>query len=317
MFLWPAEATIPFHFVWVSFALLHGLRSWKLTPTLVMLAVVMGTTTVALVRQEIGWELTEVPLMAAMFLVMVWHSRRRQRAIEALGAAVEREQDFVRDASHKLRTPIAIAQGHTELIRAATSLDTARADADVVIDELANLSRISDRILTLVAAEHPSNLRLEPIAAGDLLQRTLSRWCVAADREWEIDIDGDRVLQIDRDQVAAALDAVLENAVKHTRAGDTIRLGVRRSGTGVVIEVEDTGTGVAPEDLPHVFERFYGRGSGHRRGTGLGLAIVKTVMEAHHGRASIDSTLGMGTTVRLHLPASRASAPMAAAARTS
>src|SRR6478672_3458998 len=117
--------TVAFHFVWVSLTIVYGFRVWRPWPTASVLGGVVLISGVALVAmadhgQVSTAELTEVPLMGAMFVAMVWHARRRQAALEELRRVTDRERDFVRDASHELRTPITIARGHAELIHAAT-----------------------------------------------------------------------------------------------------------------------------------------------------------------------------------------------------
>jgi signal transduction histidine kinase len=122
--------TIPFHFVWVSLTLLYGFRVWRTTTTAAVLGAVMAATGVALVWTVVQGnraadEVSEVPLMAAMFVVMAWHAQRRQRAVDSAEQAAvserkarDRQREFVRDASHELRTPITVARGHAELARA-------------------------------------------------------------------------------------------------------------------------------------------------------------------------------------------------------
>lgn len=314
MWLDPAEATVPFHFIWISLTLLYGIRTWGPGATLAVLSVVMLTTTVAQLRLDVNYvELTEVPLMASMFLVMVWHARRRQRAVEDLQASAERERDFLRDASHTLRTPITVAHGHAELIQAAATTPQIAADADIVIQELRNLSKLSDRILMLAAADHTSYMRPEPTSISSIITRVAERWRAAADRDWQVVVDGESaIVEADRDQLEIALDALLENAVKHTIRSDTVRLVATGEEGSVVVRVEDTGTGIRKEHLPHIFERFYGAGAGERRGTGLGLAIVRSVVEAHGGTVTIESEVGRGTSVAIRLPA-RVRATMASA----
>ena len=131
--------TVPFHYVWVSLTLVYGFRVWKMRATLITLAFVCVASTLTY-----GWvvingpqgvdELTEIPLMAAMFLAMVWHARRRQFALEAVSRAAKREHEFVRDASHKLKTPIAVALGTAELIRQSGPASYCEQDMDDLVE---------------------------------------------------------------------------------------------------------------------------------------------------------------------------------------
>ena len=147
--------TVPFHFVWISLTLVYGYRTWSLRSTVSTLLLVCVVTGAALVldvqrgRTEEA-ELTEVPLMAAVFLAMVWHARRRQAALAQVRRYAadqermrERERGFLRDASHLLRTPVTVARGYTELRQAGAGDAQTRADAEVVLRELDSVSRIS------------------------------------------------------------------------------------------------------------------------------------------------------------------------------
>jgi signal transduction histidine kinase len=310
--------TIPFHFVWVSLTLLYGMRVWRVRVTMEVLLVVMAATGAALLwsvsrtphsRPD---ELAEVPLMAAVFVAMVWHARRRQAAVEEARRMadnehrmLERQREFVRDASHELRTPITVARGHTELIRAAAPGTQVARDADIVLDELARLARLSERLLILAAAEHPGFVRLEPVDVGRLVSATGERWRAAADRRWSVDAVQGGWLEADPDRLAAALDALIENAVKFTREGDRISVRVRPDGEDAVIEIVDTGEGVPLDQQARIFERF-SRADGSRDrakgGMGLGLAIVKAIVEAHGGDVAVTSAPGAGSTFAIRLP---------------
>jgi signal transduction histidine kinase len=299
-------ATIPFHFIWVSLTILYGFRVWSLKATAIVLACVCWTTGLALlhIAEATGHgvaEMTEVPLMAAMFMAMVWHARRREAAMIATRAAAARERDFIRDASHLLRTPITVARGHAELLAATVADEQARRDVDVVVGELQRLSRISDRLLVLAAADNPTFTSVRDVCLPSLVEATVERWSAAADREWAFEATPAGTLRADEERLVCALDAVVENAVKHTKLGDRIVVRGRADGNGAVLEVADAGAGIDPETLPRIFERF-ARQPHPNGGTGLGLPIVKAIVEAHGGAIDVASRLGEGTTVRLRLP---------------
>jgi signal transduction histidine kinase len=119
-------------------------------------------------------------------------------------------------------------------------------------------------------------------------------------------------VRADPDRLALALDAIIENAVRHTKEDDPIELSVERGNSRVAISVADGGSGIAREDLARVFERFAKAGDGSRapgrRGHGLGLAIVQTVVEAHGGTVEVESTPGVRTIFRILLPLTGAAA---------
>jgi signal transduction histidine kinase len=310
--------TVPFHVVWVSFALLYGLRIRGPRRAAVLLGTVVvlvggmvaaigagGSVAVA--------EATDVPLITAMFAAMVWCAHQRQAALEDVRRAAEGERDFVRDASHQLRTPITIARGHAELVRDEV---TGRAvdDMDVVLDELDRLARIADRLLLLAAAEQPNFLHRRPVALEPLLAHIPRRWSAAAPREWRVDLDVGGTLDADEERLTAAFDAVIENAVKFTAPGSAITFAAWEERGDVVISVIDRGCGIDADRLPTVFDRFAGEGTDTRRGTGLGLGLARAIVEAHGGFIELASAVGVGTTVTLRIPLARQRAPQLALA---
>jgi len=306
--------TIPFHFIWVSLTILYGYRVWSVIPTAgVLSAIIAMSSAVFLVDIGRGFqpldELAEVPLMAAMFVAMVWHARRRlavteevRRVSEENLRLLERERQFIQNASHELRTPITIAIGHAELVHQAQVPGTIAEDARVVIQELTRLRRLAERLLILAAAEHPDFLHKRPVEVEPMLVEAVHRW-MATPRQWRLGATDEVVVNGDADRLALAIDALVENAVKHTEQNDWIELSVRRN-HGVEIEVADSGSGIATGDLERIFERFAradmeaGR---HAGGLGLGLAIVKTVAEAHGGSVRVRSEVGKGSAFELVL----------------
>lgn len=309
--------TIPFHLVWVSMTIVYGFRIWSLRSTLAILIVVMVLTSSALAFTVIRGherpdEVAEVPLMAAMFMAMVWHALRRQTATEEVRRLAESEhrllaaqREFVSDASHELRTPITIARGHVELIRDSVLEPKAEEDVEVVLDELARLSRLSERLLILAAAEHPDFLSLSSADVGSLLAGAERRWRGAAARSWHVLVTDRGGVRLDPERFEIALDAVIENAVKATGDGDPIRIQARGAGGDLIVEVADDGAGIPRDQLGRIFDRFAradpdrARGGG---GTGLGLPIARAIARAHGGDLTAQSEPGRGSVLSFRLP---------------
>lgn len=316
MLLWPDWETVPFHFIWVSLTILYGFRVWKAWPTTVILTFVM-VLTAALIWIDVSRgfttidEITEVPLMAAMFVAMVWHARRRLTAMEETERVslanlrlLERERRFVQDASHELRTPITVALGHAELIQRIAEDPTLAEDAAVIADELMRLRRLANRLLLLAGVEDPEFLHLEPVDVETIVVNAVRRW-TATPRRWLLGSTEEATVMADADRLEVALDALIENAVSHTREPDTIEVAIGRRGAVAVISVRDTGAGIPGPDLDHLFDRFARADPGRSRNTGgfgLGLSIVKAIVDAHGGEVHVTSAVGVETTFEILLP---------------
>jgi two-component system, OmpR family, sensor kinase len=304
----PTATTIPFHNIWVSLTLLYGFRLWPLGATVPLLVAVCAGSAAALTVSVLQHDLTlgelaEVPMMGTMFMAMVWHARRQQASLEELQRSAAGERDFVRDASHQLRTPITVARGHIELLRGAMSAPDAVEDVEVVVGELERLSLISDRLLMLVTAEHVGFART-PVDLASLLVLAARRWEPAAPRDWRVELEAHGTVEGDAGRLESALDAVIENAVKATQPGDRIALALRAEGGDAVIEISDEGVGIPPEHLTRVFDRFWSAsrdGPAAASGTGLGLAAVKSIAEAHGGQVEALRAAEGGAAVRITL----------------
>jgi signal transduction histidine kinase len=317
MRLVPAWQTIPFLIIWVSLTAIYGFRLWHLGSTLLTVVTVTLAT-----GGLIGWQvlrgkqdgdyLAEVPLLAMMFVVMVWHSRRRVAAMEQMKRVSEhnlvlldQQRQFLQDASHELGTPIAIALGHVELIEQAAGDHEIAADARVAAAELLRIRRLTSRLLLLASTDAPDFLYLALVDVEEILVEALNRWSHVP-RQWSLGTLHDGWVQADADRLTMALDALIENAVDHTATTDEIELSARREDETIVIGVTDTGAGIAAGDIERIFGRFARIDAGRNRaagGFGLGLAIVKAIAEAHHGSVHVSSTVGRGAAFEIHLPA--------------
>jgi signal transduction histidine kinase len=311
--------TVPFHVIWISLTILYGFRVWALQPTLWVLVAVVAATGAVLyyevwARAQPVERLTEVPLLAAMFWAMVWHARRRLAAEEERarisaenGRLLATQRRFLQDASHQLRTPITIALGHAELLASQLAGTDRREahDIEVVVGELSRLRRLGERLLMIAAAEDPDFLRPEPVALDLFTMDVLRKWMPTAPRRWQLGRLDPAVVNADRERLGLAVDALLENAVRHTADGGSIQLSSLldyQHGVASLV-IADNGVGIRAAELAHIFDRFRSGsepGGGHR--TGLGLALVRAVAYAHGGAARVRSKPGEGSRFELMLP---------------
>jgi len=318
--------SIPFHLIWITFALLYSFRVRSAGRTFWLMAAMCVTTFAAIGADVLRGtqpadELTEVPLMAALFWVMMWHGRRRQAADDEL-IRVSQENErlltnqrrFLQDASHQFKTPITIALGHSELLARKLASQQDRRDIHVVVGELNRLRALSDRLLLIAASANPDFLRPEQVELDHFIADVVLRWRPAADRCWQLGTLDPAIALADVERLGLAVDALLENAIQHTEPDDLIRLSVAASDDGsgrASILVQDTGTGIAADELPHIFERF-STGSptvAGRRGTGLGLSLVQAVAQGHGGEVRATSVPGLGSKFEIILPVSPVHAP--------
>jgi signal transduction histidine kinase len=308
---------IPFHLIWVMFALLYSFRIRRTKPTLWVMGAMIVTTFAAILLDVLRGaqpadELTEVPLMAAMFWVMMWHGHRRLAAnAERVRVSEENERllasqrRFLQDASHQLRTPITIALGHSELLARSLADQQDKRDIHVIVGELNRLRLLSDRLLLIAASENPDFLYPEPVALDQLTMEVIRRWRPTADRRWQLGQLDQAVVNADRERLRLAVDALLENATQHTAPGDMIRISVARDVNPDFVRmiIEDGGSGIPAAELATIFERFTtGSGTDQRRGTGLGLALVRAVARGHGGEVRVRSVAGEGSVFELVLP---------------
>jgi signal transduction histidine kinase len=293
MALWPGWETIPFHFIWISLTLVYGFRVWRSGATTLTLSLVIVATGALILDdayegEQLWGELFEVPLMSAMFLAMVWHARRRLDALAVVESQAARQERFLHDASHELRTPVTIARGHLEVLRRTNGKEAP--EIDVALDELGRIEQILERLLLLAKADQPDFVVLEDVDLEPFLEDVFVRWSEVAPRSWRLGKLASGKLAVDPEGLRSALDALLENAVKYTEPGDLIELRSNAYGSRVVIELEDGGCGIAEDALAHIWERFARADAARTRahgGVGLGLAIVDAISKAHGGSCTV------------------------------
>jgi two-component system, OmpR family, sensor kinase len=222
-------------------------------------------------------------------------------------------RELVANVSHDLKTPLASLQGY---------VDTLLLKDDVLGPEerrnyLSVASRSCERLGKLVADlielakldAHEVTPQAEPFSPGELLQDVAQKFALkASQRRVRLETDlPERIPYVSADigLIERVLDNLIGNALAHTGAGGTVRLVLRQEGDEVVLQIGDTGSGIADQDLPHIFERFYRANTdGWEQGghAGLGLAITKSILDLHGSPMQVDSTVGVGTTFAFRLP---------------
>ncbi len=215
------------------------------------------------------------------------------------------------DIAHELRTPLSVILGYTEALNDGKLVGTPQT-FDVLHEEAQHLSRLIEDLRTLSLADSGElPLTRRPIPPEVLLERAASAYAAQAkQQEVALVMDVDQPLpevDVDPDRMAQVFGNLISNALRYTPAEGRIVLRARARGERVLLDVKDTGEGIASEDLPYVFERFY-RGDKARSQngeSGLGLAIVKSIVDAHGGRIGVQSCVGDGTTFRIELPTAR------------
>ena len=228
----------------------------------------------------------------------------------SLAEAETLRKNLIADISHELRTPLAVVQGNLQaILDGVYPLEMAQVAG--VYDETLLLTRLVDDLHELALAE-AGQLRPEraPVDLAALARTAVGQFGPAAEAAGvrlalSTAEDAPAVLG-DADRLAQVLRNLLSNALRHTAAGGQVAVQVSRAGEQAEIRVADTGTGIAPEDLPYVFDRFYrGDKGGSRRGggAGLGLAITRQLVAAHGGRIAVASQAGAGATFTVTLPA--------------
>jgi signal transduction histidine kinase len=233
------------------------------------------------------------------------------RALIPIRVSLDKQQQFVSDASHELRTPLSVIQAHTELLlrHPDHTVEQDSKHISTVLQEARRMSKLVGGLLTLARSDsNQLELELKPVRFDRIVQESVNKMQMLAEVKDVIlhaEIDASVPMNADEERLHQLLVTVLDNAIKYTPEGGVIRVVCRKLAHSVHLEVEDTGIGIAPESLPHVFDRFY-RGDKSRTrqegGTGLGLAIAKWIVESHGGKIRVESKLSMGTQVLITFP---------------
>ncbi len=243
------------------------------------------------------------------------------KAIRPIRIALEQQRHFIDDAAHQIGTPLTIIQARAELALQTDMEDEKTVTLDSgrhvlrnslleVIDETQRLHRLASELLTLARLDRGQlDIKQDLLALNEVLDEVYEQIRpLAITRGLEARLEQSPELVTVRGDFERLCELILilaDNALKYTPQDGKVTLALTTTGTQIQVQVRDTGIGIAPEDLPHIFERFYRARTGKTtniRGSGLGLAIAERLVQAHHGSLKVESTVGQGTTMTVTLP---------------
>jgi two-component system, OmpR family, phosphate regulon sensor histidine kinase PhoR len=219
------------------------------------------------------------------------------------------EREFVSNAAHELRNPIAGISGAIEVLRAGAKDDPEAREHFLgrLSEDAERISRLTESLLTLARMEAVGEGGTEALDVGLVVDEATEAVAAPDEIEVEVEAEGDLVAQGDRSLLRQVLIGLLTNAFKNTPPPGRVTVRAARRGEDeVVIEVGDTGSGIAPEELDRIFERFYrGSGSLEQEGFGLGLSIARRMVDVMGGEMGVESTEGEGSTFWVRLRAAK------------
>jgi len=230
-----------------------------------------------------------------------------------LDTAFQSQQRFIQDASHELKTPIATAQTNIEVLEMdqTATLEDYKHTTEIVKRSLDRLNFLSHGLLLLSQGSQPHNgwaeidlksLIDEVVTEAQPAATSAGVSLEAADMPQSLKAKGDAI------GIKQVITNLVDNGIKYNRPQGTVRVSARTEGPSAVVEVRDTGLGIAAAEQQHIFDRFYRVDKSRSRsqgGSGLGLAIVKKIVEEHGGTVSVESNPGQGSTFRVILPLQR------------
>jgi len=323
MVVLPGHESIPYHLGWVGFALAFGFGTWSGWQLVASLTWYTLATGAVLERSwlhgHISWdETTEIPLMCLLAVLIAWQARRSRTAQAQVTGLAEGNVQASRDrerlmqlTSHELRTPLTIARGYVELMQARELEDPQ--DLSVVADELDRLSQVSDRLIRMMKLQDDKTMK--DFDVDQVLAQSVERWRVVTDRRWVLEAHAGHVLG-SGERLRTNLDTLVENAIRYTSVGDTIRLVGYRHSQHIIVSVFDSGVGLSDRQIlainagesalteattftDPVPDTVLDTDQDQLAGTGLGLSIVRRAVHARGGtlHASHAPEGGAGLTI--------------------
>ena len=229
--------------------------------------------------------------------------------LDRLESGFRLQRDFVSDASHELRSPLTVLRGRIEqLADHAGDRHAVEAEANELMREVRRMERLSDDMLTLAKAERGGLVQRRRVPVDDFVEDLRRDLPLLGSRHYSVESNVHGDLEADPDRLAQVIRNLVTNAVRHTAADGHIDISIASENGSAVFAVSDDGTGIEPNQLVRIFDRFHRTDEGRSRaegGSGLGLAIARAIVEAHGGTIAAESAPGQGATVRFSIPGYR------------
>lgn len=233
------------------------------------------------------------------------------RALIPIRSSWDKQQQFIADASHELRTPLAVLQTHTELLlrHPDHTIEQDSREISTILKEIHRMKKLVNGLLTLSQTDADSmELSMKPLRLDRLVDQVTKQFLpLAALKSIELtsQLDTSVIVHGDEERLQQLLMIVMDNAIKYTAEHGQIDVVCQKTESMVTVVVKDGGIGIAADELPHIFERFYRSDKVRNRtegGTGLGLAIARWIITRHNGKITAESKPNMGTTMTIMLP---------------
>jgi two-component system, OmpR family, sensor histidine kinase ArlS len=229
--------------------------------------------------------------------------------LDRLQRSYELQNQFVSDASHELRTPIAVIQGYANLLDRWGKEDKAVLEESIaaIKSESESMKRLVEQLLFLARSDkHTQKIEMTDFKINELIDEVVKETKIIDSKHEILNQYNENItINGDRNLLKEALRIFIDNSIKYTEENGVIKINSHIKNKNLILEIEDTGSGISKEDLPHIFDRFYRADKSRTKdtgGTGLGLSIAKWIVLNHTGTIEVQSKLGWGTKISILLP---------------